>query len=229
MTAPFKYEVVDMTAEELEHERAVYGGLAASVRALAEASLRTTVPEEEITAVTAEIRRLTARLEASRIPGSYGMTVTSGGGVRGYGNAVVGLRNPIAPPLEIKLSGGDGHVWSSFHLNALYEGPPTLVHGGVTALILDQVLGECAADGGGPGMTGTLTIRYMRPTPLGDCSAEAWVTSIEETKTHVRGVIRDAEGNDTVEATGIFILPRWAREKLAADKAARAARDAADG
>jgi acyl-coenzyme A thioesterase PaaI-like protein len=221
MRAPFKYEVVDLTEAELAIEREVFGGLAGSVRSLAEASLRTTIPEDEVGEITREIEKLTARLQASRIDGPFGVTLTSGGGVRGHGNAVVGMRNPIAPPLDIKLSGGEGHVWSHFHLNALYEGPPTLVHGGVTALILDQVLGECAGDGGAPGMTGTLTLRYLRPTPLGDCSAEAWVTEIGETKTHVRGVMRDADGNDTVEATGVFILPRWAREKLAAERTPR--------
>ncbi len=51
--------------------------------------------------------------------------------------------------------------------------PEGQVHAGVSAMVLDQVLGEAAGAGGGPGMTGTLTIRYRRPTPLGDLHAEA--------------------------------------------------------
>ncbi len=69
------------------------------------------------------------------------------------------------------------------------------MHGGVVALVLDQVFGEAAAAGGSPGMTGTLTLRYQRNTPLGDaCSAEAWVDRVEGVKTIVKGEMRDADG-----------------------------------
>ena len=147
------YTVVEMTEEELEEERVVFGGLADSVRDLADASLRTTVPADVVAEVQAEIERLTARLREEQIPGAFGVSLSSPGIVRGHGNAVVGLRNPIAPPLEIERS-DEGRAWSAFHLGALYEGPPGMVHGGVAALVLDQVLGEAAAAGGSPGMTG---------------------------------------------------------------------------
>lgn len=217
MRAPYKYEILEVSPDELAHERDVFGTLADAVRDLSEASLQTLIDESEVRAITTEVEALTARLRSKQLHGAYGVALTPGGLTLNHGNAVVGMRNPIAPPVHIHR-GGDGHTWADFHLNALYEGPPGLVHGGVVALILDQMLGECAADGGGPGMTGTLSIRYQRPTHLGDCSAEAWVTEIGETKTFVRGVIRDASGQETAEATGIFILPRWVRAKGAADQ-----------
>ena len=34
---------------------------------------------------------------------------------------------------------------------------------------------------------------------------------MEGYKTTVKGHLRDADGNPTVEAEGLFILPRWAR------------------
>ena len=216
MAAPFQYDIVEMTAEQIVEERRVFGGLTQSVRELNEASLRTTIDPDEAEAVAAEIDKLTARLRASQIEGPFGVAITQNGQVRGHGNAVVGLRNPHAVPLHIERS-GDGRAWSEFELNGLFEGPPTLVHGGITALILDQIFGEAAADGGHPGMTGTLTLRYRRGTPLGKCSAEAWIDRVEGVKTHVMGEMRDAEGNVTVEGHGIFILPRWAREQQAAE------------
>lgn len=219
MTAPFRYDVVEMTEQELATERTVFGGLAQSVRELSEASLRTTVAEQEATAIRSEIDALTTRLRAAQMPGSFGVQVTSAGDVRGHGNAVVGLRNPIAVPLKIERS-GTGRAWSEFELNALYEGPPSMVHGGVLALVLDQIFGETAADGGTPGMTGTLTLRYKKNTRLGKCSAEAWIDRREGVKTYVHGVMRDADGEVTVEADGIFILPRWAREALARHESA---------
>jgi acyl-coenzyme A thioesterase PaaI-like protein len=213
MAAPFQYDVVELSEEELAEERRVYGGLSQSVRELAEASLRSTVEPGEAEKITAEIQALTERLRTSQIDGSFGVSLTRGGGVRGYGNAVVGLRNPIAVPLQIERS-PEGRAWAEFELNALYEGPPTNVHGGVLALVLDQVFGEAAAAGGTPGMTGTLSLRYVRNTPLGRCSAEAWIDRRDGVKTYVHGTLRDADGEVTVEGEGIFILPRWAREQL---------------
>ena len=210
---PGQYTVVEMDELELEQERVVFGGLADSVRALADASLRTTVPPEVATEVRAEIDRRTGRLAAEQIPGNFGVSLSSSGMVRGHGNAVVGLRNPVAVPLHIEKS-EDGRAWSSFHLGALYEGPPGCVHGGVLALVLDQLLGEAGAAGGAPGMTGTLTLRYEQNTPLGDCSAEAWIDRVEGAKTFAMAELRRSDGETTVRAEGIFILPRWAREAI---------------
>ncbi len=213
---PFEYRTVDMTDEEFAAEQAVYGGLTAALRRLGEASLRTTVGHETVVEATRQVEELTALLEAEMIPANFGVVVTTSGHVRGYGNAVVGMRNPIAPPLKIVQDRVKGGASSEFFLNALYEGPPGKVHGGVLALVLDQIFGEAAAAGGTPGMTGTLTLRYRKPTSLGACSAEAWVDSAAGIKTIVKGWLKDADGEVTVEAEGLFILPRWAREQLAA-------------
>ena len=151
------------------------------------------------------------RLEEQMIPANFGVVATTNGRVRGYGNAVVGLRNPIAPPLRIVQDKVEGSASSEFELSPLFEGPPGKVHGGVAALVLDQVFGEAAAAGGSPGMTGTLTLRYRKPTALGKASAKAWVDQRNGIKTVVKGWLKDADGEVTVEAEGLFILPRWAR------------------
>ena len=216
MTPPFEYRTVDMTDEEFAEEQAVYGGLTEALRRLNEVSLRTTMDHATIAEATKKVDELTELLSAEMIPGNFGVVVTTSGHVRGYGNSVVGTRNPIAPPLKIVQDREKGGASSKFFLNALYEGPPGKVHGGVLALVLDQIFGEAAAAGGTPGMTGTLTLRYRRPTALGACSASAWVASTAGIKTIVKGELRDADGEVTVEAEGLFILPRWAREQLAA-------------
>jgi acyl-coenzyme A thioesterase PaaI-like protein len=207
------YSVVEMSEAEVAQEREVLGGLAGAVRALADASLRSTIDLEEIAEIREAVDGLTERLRREQIEGSFGVSFTPDGTVRGHGNAVVGLRNPIAVPLSIHKD-ADGRATTAFTLGALYEGPPGCVHGGVLALLLDQVLGECAAASGSPGMTGTLTLRYLRPTPLGDCSIEAWVDRVDGVKTFVHGELRRADGKPTVDVEGIFILPRWAREAL---------------
>ncbi len=208
------YQRTKLTPEQAATHDRVFGALAQATREFMDAQLRTRVDHEEVAEVQAALEALTARLRKDAREGPHGVQIDHDGSVRNHGNAVVGLRNPIAPPLRVERS-PDGRAWASFHLDALYEGPPGLVHGGVSALLLDQLCGEAAAAGGAPGMTGRLTLHYRRPTPLGDLSAEAWLDGTDGVKSTVRGHLRDAAGNPTVEAEGLFILPRWAREAMA--------------
>ena len=204
----------DITPEELERQRALYGPFTQSVRELLDATIRTTVDDDEIRAAHAEIEAITQRLRKEQLDGPYGVRFGSTGRGRPWGNTVVGLRNAAAPPLVIEHSeAGDGNVWSDFHLGAAYEGPPGLVHGGVSSMILDQMLGESAGAGGRPGMTATLTLTYKQGTPLGDLRAESWIDRSEGIKTWAKGHIIGPDGV-TVEAEGLFILPKWARELI---------------
>lgn len=204
----------DISEEELDRERALYGPFTQAVRELVDATIRTLVDDDEIRRAQAEVEAITARLREDQLDGPYGVRFGRMGRGRPWGNTVVGLRNAAAPPLVVEHD-ETGRAWSDFHLGAAYEGPPNLVHGGVSAMILDQMLGEAAGAGGKPGMTGTLTLRYRRGTPLGDLRAEAWIDRAEGIKTYAKGHILGPEGV-TVEAAGVFILPRWAREAIAA-------------
>lgn len=215
------YQKDDRTPEQIERETELFGALADQVRRLADASIRTTVDEETVREVTAQLDEITSRLQVRQLSGSYGIRFDDQGEGRPWGNAVVGLRNPIAPPVDVtreRLGEQRGRAAARFHLGAAYEGPPGLVHGGVSALILDQLLGEACGAGGVPGMTGTLTLKYRRPTPLGELTAEARIDRVESIKTWASGHIADGEGNVCVEAEGVFILPRWAREAIAAEQ-----------
>ncbi len=209
----------DITPEELERQRALYGPFTESVRELLDATIRTLVDDDAIRRAQSEIEAITGRLRSHQLAGAYGVRFGATGRGRPWGNSVVGLRNAIAPPLVIEHD-ETGRVWCDFHLGAAYEGPPTLVHGGVSALILDQLLGEAAGAGGRPGMTGTLTLVYRHGTPLGDLRGEAWIDRTEGIKTWAKGHILGPSGA-TVEAEGVFILPKWAREAIAKHDAGR--------
>jgi len=202
-----------LTREEDSRQRALYSPFTDALRDLIDASIRTTVSAEEILSVQGQIEEVTARLRASQLDGSYG---EFDGDLRGRhgGNAVVGLRNPMAPPLVMTYSASEpGRVDAELSLGAAYEGAPGHVHGGVAAMVLDQMLSEAAQAGGRTGMTGTLTLRYRCPTPLGELRAAAWIDGVEGYKTRVTGHLIGPEGV-TVEASGMFLLPRWAREAL---------------
>src|SRR4051794_7518984 len=124
MAAPFNYQVLDLTDDEIDAENAVYGALADAVRRLNEATLRTTVDHDTVDEVRRQVEELTARLEKSMIPGNFGVAISKSGRVRGHGNAVVGLRNPLAVPLHVVQDKAAGRASAEFELNALYEGPP---------------------------------------------------------------------------------------------------------
>ena len=207
-----RFELDDATEEQVAREEAVYGPFTAAVRELVDVTIRTEVDDDEIRAAQGEVEAIVERLRRKQIDGSYGVRIRPDGTRgRNWGNAVMGLRNAIAPPLIIG-SDGTGRAWSDFRLGAAYEGPPGLVHGGVVALVLDQLLGQAVSSGGRPGMTGTLTIVYRRGTPLGELRCEAWVDRREGIKTWGRGHVLGPDGDVTAEAEGVFILPRWARE-----------------
>ena len=192
---------------DISRLQAVYGPLAESVRRLVDISIRTAADPATVAAAKSKIDSAADELSASLQPGSFGVQLAPSGETIAWGNAVIGLRNPVAPPLVIHHE-PDGLVWSEFVLGAPYEGPPGHVHGGVCSLILDHVLGATAHRPLRPAYTGTLILRYLRKTALGrPLRAEAHVERIDGAKTFATGHIADDEG-PTVEAEGIFIHPK---------------------
>ena len=196
---------------ELERQKALYAPFTQSVRELLDAAIRTQVDDDAIREAQSAIEAVTERLRAEQSDGPFGVRYTVDGRGQAWGNPVIGVRNAMAPPLVIHTD-PDLRCWSEFELGAAYEGPPGHVHGGVSALILDHILGEAASAGmTKPNFTGTISCRYLRGTPLGALRAEAYVDRVDGVKTFARGSISDAEGC-TVEAEGVFIRPVWARD-----------------
>ncbi|CAB4734022.1 MAG: PaaI family thioesterase [Actinobacteria bacterium] len=117
---------------------------------------------------------------------------------------IVGPLNPVAPP--VRMWADDAlRVHGAVTLGAPYNGPPGLVHGGVLALIFDELLGACAVVNQCPGFTGTLTVKYLRGTPIRTpLTMEAWIDRVDGRKTFVSGELRNG-AIVTATATGIFI------------------------
>jgi thioesterase superfamily protein len=201
-----------MSTDEHDRLAGLYGPLSDAVRELIDATIRTEADQDAIDAARTAIQAATDALRSRQRDETKAVRYAVGGRPVVWSNAVIGLRNPIAPPLTIHHDNHSTRCWSEFTLNAAYEGPPGLVHGGVCALVLDHVLGEAASEGlTKPLFTGTLTVRFVRGTPLGRLRAEAVVERTEGVKSFVSGHLSDAEGI-TVEAEGIFIKPAWARD-----------------
>ena len=76
------------------------------------------------------------------------------------------------------------------------------------AYAFDALLGHHNVAAGLPGLTGSLRVRYHRPTPLGvELSLEARTGRVSERKIVALGELR-VEGDLLAESEGLFIVPR---------------------
>ena len=208
MSTDFPFDVI--SAVDYERLRALHEPLTRAVRELIEAGIRTDVDAETVRGAQAAVEAVTVSLRGAQRDQTSTLRHGGTGRPLAWSNPAVGLRNAIAPPMDIHHE-ADGTCWAEFALGVAYEGPPGLVHGGIGALVLDHLLGEAASEGlTKPNFTGTITLKYLRGTPLGAVRAEAWIERVEGVKTYARGHLGDADGW-TVEADGVFITPTWAR------------------
>jgi acyl-coenzyme A thioesterase PaaI-like protein len=116
---------------------------------------------------------------------------------------LVGLSNPLAPPITA-VAGTDRTEWEVVFGDA-YGGHPGFAHGGFVSAVFDHVLGVVCATSGMATMTGTLTTRYRRPTPLHRrlvCRGK--LDRVEGRKVFCSGVLEGDEGV-VAEAEGVFI------------------------
>jgi acyl-coenzyme A thioesterase PaaI-like protein len=179
--------------------------LADAVRRLTQTVVAAAAPAE----VLAEVAARVAAAEQLLAAGSTGVHLwpepDPARGVAEWfpASPAVGWANPVAPPVVVAAD-GDAVVGTGI-LGPAYGGPPGCVHGGVVAMIMDDLLGAATVMGGTPGMTGTLTVRYHAPTPLGQ--PLAWVArteAVDGRKVHARAELH-AGGRRTASAEGIFV------------------------
>jgi acyl-coenzyme A thioesterase PaaI-like protein len=116
---------------------------------------------------------------------------------------LVGSVSPVAPPLTYEIEAGRVVARGAF--GTACEGPPGYVHGGWIALAFDEALGMANVAGGRAGMTGRLTVRYRRPTPLHtDVLLETWTERVEGRRFTTVGTLR-VDDEITAQAEGLFV------------------------
>jgi acyl-coenzyme A thioesterase PaaI-like protein len=88
-----------------------------------------------------------------------------------------------------------------------YEGGPGVAHGGWTAEVLDEACGHVPLLNHQMSVTGTITIKFLKPVPLGhQLSASAWVDRIDGRKWNISGEIRLASSGAVLGvASGIWV------------------------
>ncbi|MDI6097431.1 PaaI family thioesterase [Actinoplanes sp. NEAU-A12] len=193
----------------LLRRRAAISDLGDALRLLVEHAAATEAPTEELRRAAERIRQAAAPL-GERVRGRHDSPTADDmlAGVRLY-NPVTGAGSALAPPLEIH-SDGDLSI-GACTLGLAFEGPPSFAHGGVSAMLLDQMLGYAVGHSGNPGMTVRLDTGYRKPVPLlTPLRLTAQVTGIEGRRVTATGIIAVAAepGEILVEATGVFVALR---------------------
>ena len=183
--------------------------LGSALRKLVDASVLTTVDAPGLRAAADDLRSVSRRLAASTRPPEQLPELDDILTFRRVYNPVSGVGSALAPPLDIRRV--EGGVVGTAVLGPAYEGPPGYAHGGMSALLLDQLLGAAAIAAGLWGMTVRLELDYRGPVPLGaPLELRARVAEDEGRRTVVTGTIATAEDPATtlVEGRGVFVMPR---------------------
>ncbi len=131
---------------------------------------------------------------------------------------VVGARNPVSPPARFwrapaddPTEGADPHfdeLRGEVTFGAASVGPPHSVHGGIIALLFDELLGCTAVANEVGAHTGTLSVMYRSLTPAGqELTMKSWIGGQERRKVFVSGRLFHRE-TLCAEAEGIFVRMR---------------------
>ena len=184
--------------------------LAAAMRDVIERIITTEAPEEELRVAADRLERYAEHLLTHpRQYITWGTPEASvAGTVGGFFDLspFMGRANPLSPPIDLWVDGDV--VRGKVTFGWAYQGPPGHLHGGYVAALFDESLGLTQSMTGSPGMTGTLTVRYRKPTPLlTELRIEARVLRIEGRKIFTEARLY-AGDMLTAEAEAIFISIR---------------------
>ncbi|WP_068164549.1 PaaI family thioesterase [Rhodococcus phenolicus] len=177
----------------------------AAARRVIDALLRTDREDPDLDRIADELERAAAHLEEHADDLDERMfDMWDGDGVARH-DPVTGHENALAPPIVVR-GRADGSVEGRVVLTLPYQGPPGYVHGGVSALLLDHVLGVANAWAGARGATAQLDVRYHRPVPLFEpLTVAARAVTRDGLKTGTVGEIRLADGTVCVSVDALFV------------------------
>jgi acyl-coenzyme A thioesterase PaaI-like protein len=182
--------------------------LAVSVRALADAAAETAVEPTVLDDVRAQLELLTAQLRAAVHDGAYSGLVEPPVDFSLPENPmplnpIIGACNPTRPDVQLRYA--DGEVVGTATFTRRFTGPPGFTHGGISAMLADQIV---AVTGGAVGtrcITKALHVRFRRPLPL-DEPIELWgVCDLSDETNITARYTMTAGGEVAVEGTAELV------------------------
>lgn len=182
--------------------------LVGAVRELMASAATSTAPVEDAREARALIERATVLLgeRAARLPRPRPISGLADRAASGGVDVTIFPLNPQQVSLDVRIEGRT--CSSAFTPRALHEGPPGYLHGGISASVLDTILGYLISAQGVVAFTHSLSVRYLRPTRLDvPLTVHGRITDLQGRKATALGWV-EQEGVRTVEAEGFFVEPR---------------------
>lgn len=193
----------DSAGNRIESVRA----LGASSRELTEAIVRSEVGAEALTEATRLIERATALLtQYSRGAHSVPTAEDFSRPFRIF-SPLTGDGHPFSLPLRWRID-DVGELSGRTTLGARLQGPPGMLHGGLMALIFDEILGASVEHVVRTSVTASLNVEYLRPVRLDqEIVVHARIESQSGRKTIAVGHIATATDPEAPVATarGVFV------------------------
>jgi acyl-coenzyme A thioesterase PaaI-like protein len=184
--------------------RRVAGAARTLIDAIVSSSASPEALDDTVSVLEAQAARLEPDGRTSRYDGTDGIRFDGGSNAAVFEtHPILGPSNPMAPPLVVEPV--DGGAVGTVTYDHRFEGVPGCVQGGFLAAAFDVVLGRSASGAGIPAVTGTLTVRYRRPTPLHtELRFEGTLDRVEGRR--VFCTARVFAGDDvTAEADAVFV------------------------
>jgi uncharacterized protein (TIGR00369 family) len=101
-----------------------------------------------------------------------------------------------------------------FRLGAEYQGAFGIIHGGVIAVVLDEVMGKVCRFRGVRAVTAEMNIEYLKPVWVdADLVVKGYEKEITGRNLHLVGEIQDASGNVLARSRGRFVILGAAQKK----------------
>ena len=181
--------------------------LAVATRALADAVATTAIDPAALDEVTQVLEGLTTRLHEATDDDAYsGLIVLPIDQSRPETvmplNPIVGRCSPVRPDVELRCA--DGEVTGTASFTRRFVGPPGHAHGGISAMLADQIVTVAPMAVGVSTVTKSLTLQYLRALPL-DEELELWgVCEPDGERFRARFVVR-SRGEVAVEGTAVLV------------------------
>ncbi|WP_459908745.1 PaaI family thioesterase [Desulfotomaculum defluvii] len=115
-----------------------------------------------------------------------------------------GPNNPIGLKLTIKHKGDI--TYTTFTPKTEHSGWLNMMHGGLLATIMDEVMGHWLWSRGNPAMTVEMTTRYLKPVPIGEPLVVTARQQVDRGRlATMEAEITMADGTQVARATAKFI------------------------
>src|SRR5438270_4448023 len=121
---------------------------------------------------------------------------------------VSGDANPMG--LDVQFFREGQEAVSRVVLGPAFEGAPNRAHGGVVAAVFDDLMGFVLTIHESPAYTAELTVRYRRPTPVGEqIEFRSRLVDRKGRRLQIEAEATDKSGTKIATAVGLFItIPR---------------------